>query len=78
MSIVKTGSTVVFTTLLVGAGIYFLYNALRLIVASPPQVAASLLATVIGLSLVSAGVTLLRTWLVTRAVEAESERESSQ
>jgi len=75
MSIAKTGSTIVFTTLLVGAGIYFLYNALRLIVA---QVAASLLATVIGLSLVSAGVTLLRTWLVTRAVEAENEREFSE
>ena len=69
-------TTVVFTAFLLASGIYFLYNSLNLIKANPPQVAASLLAAIIGLSLVSAGVTLLRTWLVARAVEA-SEKSGS-
>ncbi len=69
----KYVTTVVFAAFLLAAGVYFLYSSLGLIKASPPQVAASLLAAIIGLSLVSAGVTLLRTWLVARAVEV-SER----
>ncbi len=51
---------------LVAAGIYFLLNSMALILEEPPQVAASLLAAVIGLSLVSAAVTLLRTWILAR------------
>jgi hypothetical protein len=74
----KTGLTLTFTSILVGAALYFLYDAMKLITANPPQVAASLLATVIGLSLLSAGVTLLRTWLVSRTLTREESRESSE
>jgi len=51
---------------LIAAGVYFLVNSMNLILADPPRVAASLLAAVIGLSLVSAAVTLLRTWLLAK------------
>ena len=60
----KAGAALVFTVILVFSGLYFLYNAVNLITAETPQVAGGLLATVIGLSLVSAGVTLLRTWII--------------
>ena len=56
--------TLTFTIILIGAGLFFLYNSVRLMTADTPRVAASLLAAVIGLSLVSAGVTLLRTWII--------------
>ena len=67
-------ATLFFTVVLVGAGLYFLYNAVNLISAPEPRVAASLLATVIGLSLVSAGVTLLRTWIVASANVGEESQ----
>ena len=54
---------------LVAAGTYFLVNSLAFITQDPPRVAASLLAAVIGLSLVSVAVTLLRTWLLARKAE---------
>ncbi len=60
---------VTLSLLLVAGGIYFLLNSMNLILADPPRVAASLLAAVIGLSLVSAAVTLLRTWLIARGRE---------
>lgn len=43
---------------------FFLYNSLTLFTMQPPHVAAGMLAAIIGLSLVSAAVTLLRTWLI--------------
>ncbi len=52
--------------LLLALGSYFLVNSLSLITQEPPRVAASLLAAVIGLSLVSAAVTLLRTWILSQ------------
>ncbi len=76
MEFAKTTTVLIFSTVLLLAGLYFLYNAFKLISAPNPQVAASLLATVIGLSLVSAGITLIRTWLVAKAVEAESGESS--
>jgi len=74
----KAAVSIVFAAFLIIAGIYFLYNSLLLIKASPPQVAASLLAAIIGLSLVSAGVTLLRTWLVSKAVETIGQEVSGK
>jgi len=56
--------TVSTAILLIIAGLYFLVESVSFITASPPRVAASLLAAVLGLSLVSAAVTLLRTWLI--------------
>lgn len=69
MSRTESAVTVAVSLLLIGAGIYFLVNSLTLILAETPRVAASLLAAVIGLSLVSAAVTLLRTWLLARKAE---------
>ncbi|MCE4627984.1 MAG: hypothetical protein F7C34_02400 [Desulfurococcales archaeon] len=57
-------ATLVFTIVLIGAGLFFLYNSLTLFTVEPPHVAAGMLAAIIGLSLVSAAVTLLRTWLI--------------
>lgn len=57
-------TTISTAVLLIIAGIYFLFNSMSLITSEPPRVAASLLAAVLGLSLVSAAVTLLRTWLL--------------
>ena len=72
----KTGATLVFTVILLFSGLYFLYDAVNLITAETPQVAGGLLATVIGLSLVSAGVTLLRTWIIaTTATSSEDKGE---
>ena len=61
--------TIATAILLVIAGIYFLFNSMSLITSEPPRVAASLLAAVLGLSLVSAAVTLLRTWLLSEQKE---------
>ncbi len=69
----RTVTTLVFTTILIGAGLYFLYSAISLMSTEPPHVAASLLATIIGLSLISAGVTLLRTWIVTSSITSREE-----
>lgn len=72
----KAGAALVFTVILVFSGLYFLYDAVNLITAETPQVAGGLLATVIGLSLVSAGVTLLRTWIIaSSSTPDESEGE---
>lgn len=68
MSRTEAVVTVAVALILVGAGVYFLVNSLTLILAETPRVAASLLAAVIGLSLISAAVTLLRTWLLARKV----------
>ncbi len=60
----RTTITIVFTLILVASGLFFLYNSITLFTVNPPHVAAGMLAAIIGLSLVSAGVTLLRTWIV--------------
>ncbi len=56
--------TISTSLLLIIAGLYFLIESVSFITSNPPRVAASLLAAVLGLSLVSAAVTLLRTWLI--------------
>ena len=61
--------TIATAILLIIAGIYFLFNSMSLITSELPRVAASLLAAVLGLSLVSAAVTLLRTWLLSEQKE---------
>lgn len=61
--------TIATAILLIIAGIYFLFNSMSLVTSEPPRVAASLLAAVLGLSLVSAAITLLRTWLLSEQKE---------
>ncbi len=61
--------------LLILGALYFLSNSIQLIQLEQPRVAASLLSAVIGLSLLSAGVTLLRTWVVARVYE-EARKEA--
>lgn len=54
--------------LLVGS-FYFFNLGLRLMMAQPPRVAASLLAVLIGISLLASSVSLFRTWILARALE---------
>jgi len=68
---VVLGAVVAVALIIIGS--YFLINSLSFITQDPPRVAASLLAAVIGLSLVSAAVTLLRTWLLARKAEEEPQ-----
>ena len=70
---IKITATIVFTLILVAAGLFFLYNSMTLFTTNPPHVAAGMLAAIIGLSLVSAGVTLLRTWII---ASEESSKEA--
>lgn len=72
MSRTKQVVTVSTALILILAGIYFMFNSMSLITSDPPRVAASLLAAVLGLSLVSAAVTLLRTWLLSTEEEPRS------
>jgi len=58
------------------ASLYFLNNSFILITEDPPRVAASLMAAVIGLALLSASITLLRTWIMARApYKGHNEKE---
>jgi multisubunit Na+/H+ antiporter MnhB subunit len=66
----------VIAILLLLASLYFLNNSFTLITEDPPRVAASLMAAVIGLALLSASITLLRTWIMARAsYKGYEERE---
>lgn len=59
--------------------LYFFVNAMALITLEEPRVAASILASLIGLSLLSASVSLVRVILLSRSAEAPrrgGERES--
>ncbi|MCE4600817.1 MAG: hypothetical protein F7C38_04550 [Desulfurococcales archaeon] len=69
MSRAKQVMTAVIALLLLATGIYFLLNSMSLITGDPPRVAASLLAAILGLSLVSASVTLVRTWIIAERAE---------
>lgn len=73
----EAASTLSIAILLIIASIYFLNNSLKLIELEQPRVAASLLAAVIGLAMLSASVTLLRTWVVARVYE-EAKREEAE
>ncbi|MEB3774748.1 MAG: hypothetical protein GSR86_07485 [Desulfurococcales archaeon] len=70
----EAASTLSISILLIIASIYFLSNSLQLMQLDEPRVAASLLAAVIGLAMLSASVTLLRTWVIARVYE-EARRE---
>ena len=55
--------------LLAALSIYFFINALRLITSEQPRVAASILATIIGITLISASVNALKSWVLARRCE---------
>lgn len=71
----ESAASLSIAVLLIIGSLYFLSNSVQLIQLEEPRVAASLLSAVIGLSLLSAGVTLLRTWVVARVYE-EARKES--
>ncbi|MEB3787930.1 MAG: hypothetical protein GSR78_04150 [Desulfurococcales archaeon] len=71
----ESAASLSIAVLLIIGSLYFLSNSVQLIQLEEPRVAASLLSAVIGLSLLSAGVTLLRTWVVARVYE-EARKEA--
>ena len=74
----EAASTLSISILLLLGALYFLSNSLQLMQLDQPRVAASLLAAVIGLALLSASVTLLRTWVIARVYEEARKEESSE
>jgi len=58
---------------LVVVSIYFFIISLNLATAAQPNITASLLAALIGFSLLSAGVTVLKSWALSRAAEKLSK-----
>ena len=70
----ETGLSLALALALAAASLYFFSNAMNLITQEEPRVAASIMATVIGIILLSASITLLRTWTLARALN-ESKRE---
>ncbi len=75
----ESAASLSIAVLLIIGSLYFLSNSVQLIQLEEPRVAASLLSAVIGLSLLSAGVTLLRTWVVARVYEeARKEAEAGE
>ncbi|BAF34827.1 hypothetical protein APE_2311a [Aeropyrum pernix K1] len=67
--IVAIGLAMLFAAL----SLYFFGNALSLITLEEPRVAASLLAALIGLALLSASVSLARSLVLSRALEREEK-----
>ncbi len=57
------------TILLAALSVYFFVNAIRLITLEQPRVAASILATIIGITLLSASVNALKSWVLARRCE---------
>ena len=55
------------TIILAVLSLYFFFNAMRLITLEEPMVAASILAAVIGLTLLSASVNTLKSWVLARS-----------
>lgn len=60
---------------LLASSLYFFNNSVELMAGPEPRVAASLLSALIGVSLLSASITLLRTWIVARALERRESEE---
>lgn len=73
----EAASTLSISILLILGSLYFLSNSLQLMQLDQPRVAASLLAAVIGLAMLSASITLLRTWVIARVYE-EAKREEAE
>ncbi len=59
---------------LIGASIYFFLAAVTLIEPPAPAVIAALLSAVIGFVMLSAGTSLIRTYVISRVVEQESAK----
>ena len=57
------------------ASLYFFLLSLELVSGAVQNITASLLSALIGFSLLSAGVTLLRSWALARAAESAEARE---
>ena len=53
------------------ASFYFFLRSLDFLTAATPNVTASLLSALIGFSSLSAGVSILRSWAIARAVEKQ-------
>ena len=69
----EAGASLALALVLAAASLYFFANSMALITQEEPRVAASIMAAVIGIVLLSASVTLIRTWVIARAYE-ERER----
>lgn len=54
------------------ASLYFFIRSLDFITSPSPNVTASLLSALIGFSALSAGVSILRSWAISRALEKSS------
>ncbi|MCE4614586.1 MAG: hypothetical protein F7B60_03565 [Desulfurococcales archaeon] len=66
---IKEGILATISVFLLGSSIYFFLLSINLAVSQPPNITASLLAALIGFSVLSAGVTILKSWTVARAAE---------
>jgi len=67
--IIKEGILAIISIFLLGSSIYFFMLSIDLAVSQPPNITASLLAALIGFSVLSAGVTILKSWAIARAAE---------
>ncbi|MEB3755514.1 MAG: hypothetical protein GSR79_01450 [Desulfurococcales archaeon] len=67
--IIKEGILAILSIFLLGSSIYFFILSINLAVNQPPNITASLLAALIGFSVLSAGVTILKSWAIARAAE---------
>ena len=67
----EAGVSIALAIVLAAASLYFFSNSMALITQDEPRVAASIMAAVIGIILLSASVTLIRTWVIARAYEEE-------
>jgi hypothetical protein len=67
--LVKETLIAIISIFLLGSSIYFFMISINLAVNQPPNITASLLAALIGFSVLSAGVTVLKSWAIARAAE---------
>ncbi len=63
----EAGASLALALALAAASLYFFSNAMNLITQEEPRVTASIMAALIGIVLLSASVTLIRSWVVARA-----------
>ena len=60
---------------LILVSLYFFLLSISLASAAEPNVTASLLSALIGVSILSSGVTILRSWAIARAAERAAEQK---
>ena len=58
---------------LMAASFYFFLLSISMVSSPTPNVTASLLSALIGFSVLSAGVTIMRSWALARAAEGEEK-----